>query len=780
MSAERPLIILDTYVLAQNVRTGVYRVCDELYTRLIKSKRLNVNLFNRPQTSEAVKQYLLERGLSAPEHIVKPAHTDTCVFLSPFGVAPAKWLAAPNVMHVHFVYDLIGVHHPEFFDTNAAAEVSSIMRSLDEDTLIFVNSKSTKRDLLIHRPDLSSRQIIVVPLAAGPKFHPSDDPIRNTEVRLRYGIPLDVPYVLSLATLEIRKNLHQVIASFTNYLENKPDQPHHLVLSGMSGWRREQIDSALEKAGKWRSRIILTGFIDDEDLSPVYSGALCFVYLSRYEGFGLPLLEAMACGTPVISSNNSSLPEVVDDAGILLDADDIDGVADAIDRIESIPGFRDQISTAGLGRARMFSWDSCAEIVADALCTAHAEHKARLRVRRSRPLEPGAIVEQLRCLDGRLGANFQYYQNGSEGPRFLGRAKPQARATVDWPVWADHLPLASGIERPEGGLRLQGTFKTSTPDMPLVSYVTVVRNNAKGLARAIDSVQQQTYQNVEHIILDGASTDGTLKVLQSRAFEIDYYVSEPDAGLYHAMNKAIPLARGDLICVLNSDDWLERHAAEIAVERLPHASDLGLLLSAANVPGAKTEWYPAFVHPGCYFKLANDCHNAIYATRAAYMASGPYDTNYRIAADFKWIMTCLDVGVRFFYTRERTINYSLGGVSSDTSAHKAECIRIAHERFDALSDIEAAALHALFFVFGEATPHFASRAEQTQFLRDVFAAHSDQDELIEALSWAAIERMEFSGTTENFKTESSRKRLRRLRRAIKVRIKNFLWKRLYD
>jgi hypothetical protein len=219
--------------------------------------------------------------------------------------------------------------------------------------------------------------------------------------------------------------------------------------------------------------------------------------------------------------------------------------------------------------------------------------------------------------------------------------------------------------------------------------------------------------------------------------------------------------------VLNSDDWLEPNAAQIAVQRMREGASM--LLSAAIVPDASTEWYPSFVHPGCYFKLANVCHNAIYATPDAYRASGPYDTDYRIAADFKWIMTCLDADVRFVYTRERTINYSLGGVSSDVNAHRAECIRISHERFPKLTEDELEGLHNLFFVFGERAPRFASGAERTQFLRDVFAAHGDQPDLIKALSWAAVERTEFP-------REAQPSGWKYVRRKWKAKIKSFLKK----
>lgn len=408
-----------------------------------------------------------------------------------------------------------------------------------------------------------------------------------------------------------------------------------------------------------------------------------------------------------------------------------------------------------------------AALLAAEIGRAHDAHSARPRKRRHRPLRPGAIVDQLRRPDGQLAANFQYFQNGSLGPVF--GARPPAPATTGWPLWSERLPGQTPA-RPEGGRRLTGRTKSSAPGAPLVSYVTIVRNNATGLARAIDSVQSQTHPNVEHVILDGASTDGTVDLLAARATEIDYYVSEPDAGLYDAMNKAIPLARGDLICALNSDDWLTPEAAAIAVERMAGIPGPAMLFSAANVPDRSTEWYPGFVHPGCYFKLANDCHNAIYATRTAYEASGPYDTRYRIAADFKWIMACLDAGVRGVYTRERTINYSLGGASSNDALHSAEVIQVARDRFPDLSEREAAGLHALFFELSTPDAPFASAAERTQFLRDVFAAHGDRPDLIEALGWAMVERMAFSDSDPLLKKKklSRRKRWRQTRRDFKA------------
>jgi glycosyltransferase involved in cell wall biosynthesis len=281
----------------------------------------------------------------------------------------------------------------------------------------------------------------------------------------------------------------------------------------------------------------------------------------------------------------------------------------------------------------------------------------------------------------------------------------------------------------------------------LVSYVTVVKNNVATLGKAIESVQGQTYPAVEHVILDGASTDGTLDVIRRFADRIDYFASAPDLGLYDALNKAIPLARGDLICVLNSDDWLEPSAAETAVALSGGSTAPRILLTAANArreePEAHEapvvlEWSPAQVHLGCYLTCADDCHNGIYASRSAYERSGPYDTTFAIAADFKWLMSCFEAGVEISYTRTITVNYVLGGVSADAERHGVECVRVLRERFPSLTADEAGGLYHSFFAF----PTFPSipgrRNDRADFLDQLLTRHSNDPDLASAVAWALV------------------------------------------
>lgn len=343
-------------------------------------------------------------------------------------------------------------------------------------------------------------------------------------------------------------------------------------------------------------------------------------------------------------------------------------------------------------------------------------------------------------------ASYMGYRNGDRGPRFPVRPPKKISGTAAWPNWKDKLDNVGGTSRVEGGLRVGGRLKSGCAKQPLISYITVVRNNERTLERTIQSVQSQVYDNVEHIILDGASTDGTLGIIQRYADVIDYFVSEPDAGLYDALNKAIPLARGQLICVLNSDDWLEPAAAQIAASHLRDEDGAVMILTAARVVDGSVihEWQPAFVHPGSYFICANDCHNAIYASRRNYELSGPYDHTYKIAADFKWIMNCLDAGSTFVYTTELTVNYSLGGTSGDFLGHSRECMRVVHERFPYLSEPEVRGLYHCYFIFRNPQHGIDQDIPKsyTDFLRRIMADHADHADFCTSLSWAAITKME--------------------------------------
>lgn len=662
-----PCVALDTFVLAQNIKTGIYRVCDELFPRMAKHDDLNINYIAREDLKKQSEKYLNDKigdhVLNTYDTINKSNTPD--LLLSPFGPAPEKLRSNKKLLHAHIIYDLIAIRRPDFFTPEAANEVCSIISSLDANTLVFAISEHTKNDLLEYRPDIDPDNVIVLPLAASNNFNRCMDLAQKNSVRTKYNIPLNSPYLLSLATLEVRKNLEQVVRVFTTYMEHHSNSNLHLVLSGMTGWKLDKLNCELLKAGKWRERIILTGFIDDSDLPALYSDALCFIYLSRYEGFGLPPLEAMACGTPVICADNSSLPEVVGKAAILVNASDTGKTVTAIHEIASSSELRKRLSSMSLERAKKFSWDKSANLLSDAIIRYYKQHKKH----------------------SAKTSNSFHKRLSNIGNKH-------------YPTWIDFIEI-NDTKFIHGGKRLSNIFKSDKKKRPLISYITIVKNNAGSISRTIESVLQQSYSNIEYIILDGASTDGTLEIIEKYSEQLDYYASTPDTGLYNALNKAIQLARGSLICVLNSDDWLTEDAAQIAATCFEGTNEAAILCSAATVidNDIKLDWLPSPVNAGSYLTCANICHNAVYATKRAYEVTGLYNETYQIASDTEWIMKVFNAGTKFIYTDKSTVNYSLGGVSGNFLAHSMECMRIAHERFPFLTRKEINGLYHSFFTF---------------------------------------------------------------------------------
>lgn len=330
----------------------------------------------------------------------------------------------------------------------------------------------------------------------------------------------------------------------------------------------------------------------------------------------------------------------------------------------------------------------------------------------------------------------------------VGKIAQMSSAEI-WPARVLRLPPPrTGNRRAEGGLRMgpQGP-KSLRPGEPLVSYVTVVRNAEETLARALRSVREQRWKHVEHILVDGKSTDGTLAIIEEHAGQIDYFVSEPDGGLYDALNKAISLARGDLICVLSADDWLTSDAALLAAQTHLAAgpAEARLILGAAwaHAAGSSTLWLPRRLDLGCYFTCANVCHNAVYATPQAYRASGPYATNLRIAADFRWLMACVDAGVHVVAIGEPTVHYSMGGLSSDVHQHTLDCAQVLHERFPSLREAEVWGLLHAFFSYREHLREFAETRPQNmgRFLFDVIRARGREPDFIRAVALASLGRL---------------------------------------
>lgn len=250
-----------------------------------------------------------------------------------------------NILTIH---DLVPLFNPEISMEGLSDYYNRLKNELYKIDMFIAVSEHTKKDIMKYL-DVPEHKIRVIYEAADESYKPVKD---HSGIKKKYGLD---KFILSVGTLEPRKNIPNLIKAFGKL--NRRD--YKLVITGKKGWKYEEIFRLVESLGLG-DRIKFLGYILDEELPALYSAAELFVYPSLYEGFGLPPLEAMACGTPVIVSNRSSLPEVVGDAGILIDPEDTDGIAEAMEKILQQPSLRKELSEKGLQQAKKFSWSKCA------------------------------------------------------------------------------------------------------------------------------------------------------------------------------------------------------------------------------------------------------------------------------------------------------------------------------------------------------------------------------------------------------------------------------------
>jgi glycosyltransferase involved in cell wall biosynthesis len=250
------------------------------------------------------------------------------------------------------VYDLVAFVDAETAQARAARiERATIGRAVRRAGAFLCISEATRRDLVARFPTTAGRAR-VVPLAADPRFAAPGEPAS-----------LGVPYVLGVGTLEPRKNLVRLIEAWAA-LPREARGDHVLALVGPTGW---DVDATLAAAHAHPDDVRLLGFVSDDELAALYAGATAFAYPSTYEGFGLPVLEAMAAGAPVITSSVSSLPEVAADAALLVDPHDVREIRDALERLLGDAALRESLRGRGRARAAGFSWERTARETRDVL-----------------------------------------------------------------------------------------------------------------------------------------------------------------------------------------------------------------------------------------------------------------------------------------------------------------------------------------------------------------------------------------------------------------------------
>lgn len=261
---------------------------------------------------------------------------------------------------IYTVYDLIPFLYPEFlpqfYKSNFIIIAKCFFRKLFEKAdLIITISENTKNDL-INYMNIKEEKIKVVYLASRENFYPIKDKTLIKPVLDEYKI--NSPYILFIGTLEPKKNLPLLIEAYSK-LPDKIKKDYLLVLAGNKGWKYDNIFKKIKELNLY-NRVIHTDYIPEEKLPLLLNGATLLVYPSLYEGFGLPPLEAMSCGIPVITSNNSSLPEIIGDAGIMIDPKDVNQLTESMSFLLENPQQREKLSKLGIKRSKNFSWDKVA------------------------------------------------------------------------------------------------------------------------------------------------------------------------------------------------------------------------------------------------------------------------------------------------------------------------------------------------------------------------------------------------------------------------------------
>ncbi len=293
-----------------------------------------------------------------------------------------------DVLHVQFtappfapcpvvttIHDLSFEHLPETFKRRSRAQLRlTVRRTARQAALILTLSEFSRRDI-IETYAVDPERVIVTPAAAPTHFKPVASETELEKIRERYGIGAN--YLLSLGSIQPRKNLARLIEAYSWLRTARPaSRPPQLVIAGKRGWLDDEVFRAAQQDGLSES-VKFIGYVPEEDLPALYSGAMCFVYPSYFEGFGLPVLEAMQCGAPVIAGNQTSLPEVAGDAALFFDPFDTGALGEAIARVLDHPDYRADLRVRGLKRAAEFSWIATARLTMKAYERAAASRRTR-------------------------------------------------------------------------------------------------------------------------------------------------------------------------------------------------------------------------------------------------------------------------------------------------------------------------------------------------------------------------------------------------------------------
>lgn len=583
--------LLKNGLVGDSGRSGIYFVVRNLLFELFKNEHINLFVYFEDKDFELLNKLNENLNLELSKQQVLLAESDYSaidVFFSPAFKIPDIIKQNPQISCYTILYDVIPLMFPKYFKgMNHQSWFKQLFDTLNNEDYYFAISDYTKADFLKYDPLLDADKMTTIPLSTNQIYKPNKNQDKLAEVKNKYNIPADKKYLFSLCSLEPRKNLIRAVKNFIEFIKkNKVDDLVYVL--GGSAWQGfiEKFEQEVPDYKQYANKIIRAGYVADEDLEILYSNAEWFVYTSQYEGFGMPPLEAMACGCPVITSNNSSLPEVVGNAGIMIDYDSDEQHVKAYEKYYFDEKYRQKMAQKGFERSKLFSWNAAADIIV----------KKMQEVEKKKAHQPLVTI---------VTATYNLLQNGREE-----------------------------------------TFK-----------------------QCVESVQKQTYPNIEHIVIDGASTDGTLDMLQKYKDQgwIQFY-SEPDKGIYDAMNKGILKAKGKYVICLNSDDfYCNDKAVELLVKKAEETDADAAYGNAIRVNPQTLQKISSWNGKEVFYPLFGSCpcYQTLLIKTSVMKELGLYDLQYKVSSDNNFMCRMVANNKKFAFANTQIIVFREGGFSDN-------------------------------------------------------------------------------------------------------------------
>ncbi len=318
-----------------------------------------------PNVSYRLVRYLPSKVVNIMPRKILPPPIDLISLTKPDVVLFTDFVRSPLITKaksIVIVYDMSFELFGQYTDKKTRELlIKQVPKAVRQADVIITISENSKKEIVEHYK-IDPNKIRIINPGIDHKFYRPQPKEAVEKVKQKFNI--QGKYILYEGTLEPRKNINGILDAFSN-LSNKLKDEYVLVLAGGRGWLDEDIQKRLDDLSELN--IIKTGYVPDADLPALYSGASLFVYPSFYEGFGMPPLEAMACGVPVITANNSSLPEVVGDAAITIDAKDTKALSFNMSQVLTKPTLAKQMSSKGIAQANKFSWKQAAKALKETI-----------------------------------------------------------------------------------------------------------------------------------------------------------------------------------------------------------------------------------------------------------------------------------------------------------------------------------------------------------------------------------------------------------------------------